>query len=295
MSAGERLGAKGRSDASLSHPMVRRFFAHRTALFGSGVLAVILAVVTLAPWVAPFPADAFASTHLVQRLLPPSAQFWFGTDQLGRDVFSRVLFGGRLSISLGLATVVVSGAIGTIAGLIAGYLRGWIDEVIMRIADIFLGIPSLVLAIVVALTLGGGLEMTAIAIAVATWPRFARLVRAEVMRIRVLEFVDAARSYGAPGWRILLNHIFPGTRPILVTQSTLFMAQAMLVVSALGFIGLGVRPPAPEWGLAISEGREYLPEAWWLSVFPGVFLFLTVLSLNFLGDGLRRALDPRAR
>lgn len=269
-----------------------RFFAGRTAWFGAAMLGSILVAVTFAPWLAPHPDDA---TQISQRLLQPSSEHWFGTDQLGRDVFTRVLFGGRISIALGLVTVVLSALVGTAAGLAAGYLRGWIDELIMRLADIFLGIPSLVLAIVVALTLGGGLEMTAVAISVATWPRYARLVRGEVLRIQVLEFVEAARAYGAPGWRILMKHIFPGTRPTLITQAALLMAQAMLVASALGFIGLGVRPPAPEWGVAISEGREYLPESWWMSLFPGVFLFLTVLSLNFLSDALRRALDPRAR
>ncbi|MEA2661288.1 MAG: peptide/nickel transport system permease protein [Chloroflexota bacterium] len=256
------------------------------------LLALALAAL-LAPVVAPFPQDALNTAHVEERLLPPDGQHLFGTDELGRDVLSRVLFGGRLSLVVGAISMLLSATVGTAVGLVSGYAPGWLEELLMRLADVFLGIPPLVLAIIVSLVFGGGLEISAVAIAASAWPRYARLVRGEVLRIKVLEFVEAARAYGAPSRIILLRHIFPGIQPVLTVQAALQVGNAILVVAALGFIGLGARPPSPEWGLAIATGREYLPESWWISVFPGAFIFFTVIALSLLSDGLQRAMDTR--
>jgi peptide/nickel transport system permease protein len=256
------------------------------------VIIVVFASLA-ASLLAPYPADAGATNHLEIALQAPSAEHRFGTDQLGRDVLSRVMFGGQTSLAIGLIVILVSGGVGVCLGLVSGYLENWPDEVIMRGADVFLGMPSLVVAMLVALTLGGGPEMTAIAISLTTWPRFARLMRGEVLRVKNLDYVEAARSYGAPGTWIVIRHIFPATVPALIAQGTLLFAQAILVASALGFLGLGAQPPSPEWGLSIAIGREYLPESWWISLFPGLAIVIVVVGLNFLGDAVRVALDAR--
>lgn len=258
------------------------------------VVTLVMLAVMFAPLLAPYPGDAGLVAHLEQRLLPPDLRYWFGTDHLGRDVFSRVLFGGRVSLVIGFASVALAATVGTIVGVLAGYLRGWTDEILMRFADIFLGVPALVLAVLVVLTLGGGPEMTIFAIAATTWPKYARVVRSEVMRTKVLEFVIAATAYGARPLLIMRRHIFPAVQPSLMAQASLQVGSAILVASSLGFIGLGARPPSPEWGLSIAHGREYLPESWWVSFFPGGVILLTVIGLNLLGDGIRVALDARA-
>lgn len=252
-----------------------------------------MASAILAPWLAPYPQDALGASHLDRRLIAPSEGLWLGTDHLGRDILSRVLFGGRVSLSIGFASMLLSAVVGTIAGLVSGYSARWLDELIMRSADVFLGIPSLILAMLVVLVLGPADEMVVLAIGVTTWPRYARLVRAEAMRIKVVGFVEAALSYGASARLIVTRHIFPGTLPVLMAQAALLTGQAILVAAALGFIGLGARPPSAEWGLNVAIGREYLPEAWWVAFFPGGMILLTVTALNVLGDAIRVALDPR--
>lgn len=271
-----------------------RFLRRGSAKAALATVLLVMLSALFAPLLAPYPADAGSSAHLDQRLLPPSGRFWFGTDNLGRDVFSRVLFGGQVSLVIGLASVVLAASIGTIVGVLGGYLGGWIDEILMRFADIFLGVPALVLAVLVVLTLGGGPEMTIFAIAATTWPKYARVVRSEVLRTRVLEFVTAATAYGARPLLIMRRHIFPAVQPTLTAQASLQVGSAILVASSLSFIGLGARPPSPEWGLSIAQGREYLPESWWVSFFPGMFILVTVVALNILGDGIRVALDARA-
>lgn len=275
------------------HSVAGRLLRDRGAQMAVLLLGVVASGALLAPILAPYPEDAGLASHVDQRLQPPSEQFWFGTDQLGRDVFSRVLFGGQVSLAIGAASMLLSALVGTAIGLVAGYGPGWLEEALMRMADVFLGIPLLVLAVLVSLTLGGGIEMSAVAIAAGTWPRYARLVRGEVMRTKILEFVEAAHSYGAPTRIIVLRHILPGVRPTLMTQAALQFGNAILVVAALGFIGLGARPPSPEWGLSIAIGREYLPESWWISLFPGLFIFIAVFSLSLLSDAGQRAFDVR--
>ena len=262
-------------------------------MIGLFVVALVVLACALAGWIAPYPEDAVNTTHLDRRLLAPGGAHPLGTDHLGRDVLSRMLFGGQISLAIGLAAVLVAAIPGAFLGILAGYGPSWLDELVMRVADIFLGVPALVLAVLVALTLGGGGEMTVFAIALTTWPRYARLVRGEVLRVKILEFVEAAYSYGAPASLIVRRHIFPGTQPALITQATLLFGQAILVAAALGFLGLGAQPPSPEWGLSIAIGREYLPESWWVSFFPGLMIVLAVVGLNFLGDSVRIALDAR--
>jgi len=277
----------------VSGPALRRFLRRRSGLVGLVVVIVIVLACAFADWLSPFPQDAVNTTRLSERLLPPSTVHVMGTDQLGRDVFSRVLFGGRVSLGIGVGAVVISAAVGVLVGVLAGYGARWIDEVLMRTADVFLGVPSLVLAVLVALTFGGGVEMTVLAIALTTWPRYARLIRGEVLRVKILEFVEAAYAYGASPGRIVGRHILPATQPALITQATLLFGQAILVAAALGFLGLGAHPPSPEWGLSIAIGREYLPESWWVSFFPGAMIVCVVLASNFIGDAVRVALDAR--
>lgn len=266
----------------------------RSGLIALIAIGIIAASVLLAPILAPYPSDAGSAGSLEIALQAPNSTHWFGTDELGRDVFTRVLFGGRTSLLIGLVSIASSVIVGTLMGLVSGYVGGWSDEFMMRFADVFLGVPSLILAMLVVIALGGGPSETALAISVTTWPHFARLVRGEAKRIKALEYVAAAESYGASRARILWRHLFPAAVPALVAQATLLFAQAILVTAALGFLGLGARPPSPEWGLSIAIGREYLPESWWVSFFPGLAIVLVVLALNYLGDALRESLDAAA-
>lgn len=275
------------------HATASRLLRDGGARVAFAILALVLIGAVFAPIVAPYPQDAESAAHTDQRLQPPSLRFLFGTDHLGRDVFSRALFGGRVSLEIGAISVVLSAVGGTLLGLVAGYGPGWLEEFIMRISDIFLGIPSLVLAVLVSVSLGGGIESATLAIAATAWPRYARLVRGEVLRIRVLEFVEAARASGASATRIVVRHIYPGVQPVLTAQAALQVGGAILVAAALGFIGLGARPPSPEWGLSIAIGREYLPESWWIGFFPGACIFATVFAASLLSDAIQRALDTR--
>jgi peptide/nickel transport system permease protein len=288
-----KVGSPASSSAISSHTAARRLFRDTGARLALGLLAVVVLSAIFAPLIAPYPLDAENASHLDQRLRPPGLPFLFGTDHLGRDVFSRALFGGRVSLEIGAISVFLSALLGTALGLTAGYGPGWLEELIMRISDVFLGIPSLVLAVLVSITLGGGIESATLAIAATAWPRYTRLVRGEVLRVRVLEFVEAARACGVPPVRIVLRHILPGVQPVLSVQAAVQVGSAILVAAALGFIGLGARPPSPEWGLSIAIGREYLPEAWWIGFFPGACIFATVFAASLFSDAIQRALDIR--
>ena len=274
--------------------MIGRLLRHGPGRAGAMVVIAIVASAVLAPWISPFPRMAMGATDMGHRLQPPDATYWFGTDNLGRDILSRVLFGGRVSLVIGIMAVVFAASTGTAVGLSAGYFRGWVDEASMRLADLFLGLPALVLAMLVAFTLGQGLAVTIAAIAVPWWPSYARLVRSEVLRLRNAEFVDAAHGVGATDRRVMFRHILPNTVPLIVVQASLQMGQAILVAASLSFIGLGAKPPSAEWGLAVGIGREYIPDAWWISFFPGAAIMAVVIGFNLLGDGLRTALDPQA-
>jgi peptide/nickel transport system permease protein len=266
----------------------------RSPLTVAGLALILLFSLSavLAPILAP--ADPIDQT-LSQRLQPPSPAYWLGTDQLGRDLLSRLLFGARISLTVGLVVVGAAGVFGTLVGLAAGYVRGLVDEVLMRVTDIFFAFPALILAMAIAGALGPNLNNAMIAIAVVTWPVYARLMRGQVLSLREREFVEAARSLGASTLRILLQHILPNTLAPILVQASFDMGGAILAAAGLSFIGFGAQPPTPEWGVMISEGRKYISTQPWLSLFPGLAILLTVAAFNLIGDGLRDALDPRLR
>jgi peptide/nickel transport system permease protein len=246
----------------------------------------------LAPVLAPMdPTDQMLSL----RLTPPSPGHWLGMDQLGRDVLSRLLFGARISLMVGLVVVFSAGIVGTVVGLIAGYAGGIVDEALMRLTDVFLAFPPLILAMAIAGALGPNLNNAMIAIAVVTWPVYARLVRGQVLALREREFVEAARGIGASTPRILLRHLLPNTLAPILVQASFDMGGAILAAAGLSFIGFGARPPTPEWGVMISEGTKFFSTQPWLSFFPGLAILLTVTAFNLIGDGLRDTLDPRLR
>jgi peptide/nickel transport system permease protein len=252
------------------------------------VLVTVLAAV-VGPWLVPFDP---ASQQLALRLEGPSGVHWFGLDELGRDIFARVLSGARISLLVGLVVVGVSATIGIALGSIAGYFGGQVDEVISRLIDILLAFPGLLLAIAMVAVLGPSLTNVVLALSLIGWVGYARLVRGQVLRTRELEFVQAARALGATTSRILTRHIIPTTLPAVTVQATLGMGGAILAEAALSFLGLGVQPPTPSWGTMLNYGRGHLLDAPHLTVFPGIAIAMLVLGFNFLGDGLRDAIDP---
>jgi peptide/nickel transport system permease protein len=270
----------------------RRLAILRSPLAVTGlVLLAIVAILALLAPILPIP-NPLAQT-LSQRLRPPSLAHPLGTDQLGRDILSRLIFGARISLMIGLVVVGTAGTVGTTVGLIAGYVGGLADEVLMRVTDVFFAFPPLILAMAIAGALGPTLTNAMIAIAVVSWPVYARLVRGEVLTLKEREYVQAARSVGVPTSRLLWRHLLPNAMaPILVT-ATFDMGNAILASAGLSFIGFGARPPTPEWGVMISEGRQYISTQGWLPLFPGIAILLVVTAFNLLGDGLRDALDPR--
>lgn len=272
-----------------------RFRGNHLSLVGLTILLFFIIVAIFAPVIAPYPEDATGSVHPLERLQPPSADHLFGTDKVGRDIFSRVVMGTPIALQVGTVIILLAASIGITLGGIAGYFGGWVDELIMRITDIFLTVPALVLAVAITAALGRGIINTMIGISLVWWPGFARLTRSLVLSLREDLFVEAARGLGASDRRILFRHILPNTvSPIIVKMSTDF-GFAILTAASLGFIGLGAQPPTPEWGAMINDGRAYFPEEWWIATFPGMAIWLLVFGLNLLGDGLRDFLDPRAR
>jgi peptide/nickel transport system permease protein len=266
----------------------------RSPLTVAGLVVMVLfgLVALLAPLLAP--ADPIAQV-LSERLEPPSPAHWLGTDQLGRDVLSRLLFGARVSLTVGLVVVGVAGSVGTLVGLVAGYWRGWVEEVLMRLTDIFFAFPGLILAMAIAGALGPSLNNAMIAIAVVTWPVYARLVRSQVLYLRELAYVEASRALGAGAPQIVARHILPNTLAPLLVQASFDMGGAILSAAGLSFIGFGAQPPLPEWGVMISEARKYVTTQPWLSLFPGLAILAAVAAYNLGGAGLRDALDPRLR
>ncbi len=270
----------------------RRFTANRLGVFGLIVVVLLSVVALLAPFIAPFDP---AKQNFSALLQPASATHWLGTDELGRDTLTRVMYGARISLSAGLVSVTLALLAGTLLGLIAGFVGGWLDELIGRFIDALLAFPFLILAITLAAILGPSLQNTMLAIAIVTTPAFARVTRAQVLAQRELEYVQAAGALGAGHWRTLLRHILPNISGALIVQTSLAIAEAVLAESTLSFLGLGVQPPTPSWGSMLNTARGYLQTAPWLALAPGVIIFVTVLAFNLLGDGLRDALDPRSR
>jgi len=261
-----------------------------TAVFGGVVLLVIAALALLAPWVAPF--DPLATSWSLVRKAPSSAH-WFGTDEVGRDLLSRVIWGGRASLAAGVIAVSIAVGVGVPLGMLAGYLGGWFDAIIGRLTDAMLAIPFLILAIALAAFLGPSLGNAMIAIGITATPIFVRLSRGQVMAARAEDWVEAARSVGNPPARILVRHILPNILPPVMVQATLAIASAIIAEASLSFLGLGQQPPAPSWGSMLNTAQRFLTQAPWMAVFPGLAIFMTVLAFNLFGDGLRDALDPR--
>jgi peptide/nickel transport system permease protein len=262
------------------------------ACIGVGLVTLTFVITIFAPWLAPH--DPYA-VDLKLKLTAPNGTFWLGTDEAGRDLLSRIVYGARLSVTTGLFVIVLSLLVGSTLGAIAGYVGGSVDEIIMRVADFFMAFPYLILAMAVAYSLGANIQNAMIAIAVVFWPSYARLVRGMVISIRHREFVDAARLMGATRWRIILRHILPQTWGALVIKTSLDIGFAIVAMASLGFIGLGAQPPSAEWGTLIAQSRVYALNAWWYGVFPGLAVFLAVLGFNLLGDTIQELIEPRLR
>lgn len=268
---------------------------NRLTIIGLVIVVVLVIVALFAPWIATYDVGA---TNLSMRYLAPSAEHWFGTDSTGRDIFSRVVFGARISLQVGVIVVSVSAIIGTLLGAIAGYYGGWVDRIVSGyVFNVFLAFPGLLLAIAMVAFLGAGLNKLILALCIIGWVGYARLIRGQVLKVREYDFVQAARALGASDARILLIHILPNAIQPLIVQASLGMAGAVLSEAALSFLGLGVPPPAPSWGVMIEEARDLstLQAAPHALIFPGIAIALTVLAFNFIGDGLREHLDPRQR
>lgn len=270
----------------------RRLRRHKTAMLGGSFLLLLVLAAIFAPYLAPYAPDTpdFASVRQ-----PPSAEHWMGTDALGRDVFSRILWGARISLRVGVIAVGIAVVVGSLLGALAGYYRRWVDEVIMRVMDVMLAFPSILLALALMMMLGRGIDKAMIAIGIVAIPQYARIVRGSILSVREMDFVEAARALGMPTWRILLRHIFPNVLSPVIVRATLGIAEAILEAAALGFLGLGAQAPEPEWGAMLAKGRQWLYTAPHIVIFPGAMITLTVLAFNLLGDGLRDALDPRLR
>jgi len=270
---------------------LRRFLRNPGGLIGLFLLIMLVLVALLAPIIAPDPINQ----NIAQRLQPPSVEHWLGTDQLGRDVWARVAHGAGISLRVGFGVVILAVLIGVGVGLLAGTLGGAWDNLLMRVTDIFFAFPSLILAMAIAAALGPNLNNTIIAVALVSWPIYARLVRANVLALREREFVEAARAMGASQGRLMFRHLLPNTLTPIFVQASFDVGGAILTAAGLSFIGFGAQPPTPEWGAMVSETRSYIAEAIWAPTAPAVGILLTVLAFNLLGDALRDVLDPRGR
>lgn len=284
---------KGGLHVSERKKVQRRSARRRNVLLWVGLILVAVPVATsvLAPWLSQHDP---VHVDLTKRLKPPSSEHWFGTDEVGRDLFARVLDGGRRSIGAGLAVVVLAGGIGTLLGSLSGWFGGRFDLVLMRTMDVVLAFPGLVLAMALAAALGPGLTSSVVAVAVVRIPVYVRLVRSQVLSLREREYVEAAVALGAANGRVLGRHLLPNSLGPVIVQATLDAGSAMLLTATLSFLGLGVRAPAAEWGAMVNGGRVYLIDQWWYATFPGAAIFLTAVGFNLLGDGLRDRLDPRS-
>jgi peptide/nickel transport system permease protein len=277
-------------EATPAQRVLRRLKRRRGAMVGLGVVAFFVLVAILAPLIAPH--DPLQTSWSAVRK-PPSAMYWFGTDEIGRDVLSRVIWGARASLLAGVVSVCISLSLGVPIGLLAGYVGGWVDALISRVTDAMLACPFLILAIALAAFLGPSLTNAMIAIGVSATPVFIRLTRAQVLAVKVEDYVEAARAVGNSHLRIALRHILPNVVAPLIVQTTLAIAAAVIAEASLSFLGLGQQPPAPSWGSMLNTAKNYIDNAPWMAVWPGLSIFLLVLSFNLLGDGLRDALDPR--
>ncbi|MBO9631237.1 MAG: ABC transporter permease [Shinella sp.] len=269
----------------------RRFTANKLAVIGLVIILGLVFLAIFAPLLAPH--SPYIGDLAKARLLPPGSVHWLGTDDQGRDILSRLIYGSRLTLQVVLLVAVIAAPIGLLVGTVAGYAGGWVDAVLMRITDIFLAFPKLVLALAFVAALGPGIGNAIIAIAITSWPPYARIARAETLTVRNSDYIQAVQLMGASPWRIVLRHIMPLCISSLIVRVTLDMAGIILTAAGLGFLGLGAQPPLPEWGAMIASGRRFILDQWWVAAAPGVAILIVSLGFNLLGDGLRDALDPR--
>ncbi len=274
--------------------VLTRLARDRSALVGLALILALVVAAVGAPLLATHPEDVF-ELHPAKRLRAPGAEHWLGTDRMGADIYSRILFGARITILIGVIAVGASLAVGVPVGLLAGYYHGWPSDALMRVSDIFLAVPQVVLAIAIAQTLGPSLPNVILALSATYWPWFARVVYAEMRSLQQEVFVESTGALGASPWRVVVLHMLPGIASPIIVRASIGMGFTILTAAALGFLGLGPPPPTPEWGRTIAEAREFLPDAWWYAAAPGLAIFLTVMGFNLLGDGLRDVLDPRIR
>lgn len=286
------LMAKAETVETPAQRALRRLVRRRGAVVGLAIIVLFIMLAVFAPLIMPYDPTAQSWTAVRKA---PSLMHWFGTDDLGRDVLTRVVYGARASLAAGVVSVGIAMAVGVPLGLAAGYLGGWLDILIGRITDAMLACPYLILAIALAAFLGPSLGNAMIAIGVATTPIYIRLTRGQVLAVKVEEYVEAARAVGNPRWRIAIVHILPNILPALLVQATLSIAAAIIAEASLSFLGLGQQPPEPSWGSMLNSAQRFLINAPWMAIWPGLAIFLSVLSFNLLGDGLRDALDPRQR
>ena len=270
----------------------RRFSANRLALLGLLIIIALLVVAALADVLAPYSPTIGDLKNA--RLLAPSAAHWFGTDDLGRDIYSRIVYGSRWTLYVVILVAIIAAPIGLLVGTVAGYAGGWTDAILMRVTDIFLAFPKLVLALAFVAALGPGIENAVLAIAITSWPPYARIARAETLTVRNSDYIKAVQLMGASPFRIVLRHIMPLCISSLIIRVTLDMAGIILTAAGLGFLGLGAQPPLPEWGAMIASGRRFILDQWWVAGAPGGAILIVSLGFNLLGDGLRDALDPRS-
>jgi peptide/nickel transport system permease protein len=261
------------------------------AVIGALIVLALIVLALFAPWFATH--NPYASV-LTDRLKPPSAEFWLGSDELGRDIWSRVVYGARITLTIVLLVAAIAAPIGMVLGAISGYLGGWTDRVLMGITDVFLSMPKLILALAFVAALGPGIENAVIAIAITSWPAYARIARAETLTLRNSEFIAAVRLQGASAMRVIVRHILPLCTSSVIVRVTLDMAGIILTAAGLGFLGLGAQPPLPEWGAMISRGRAFILDQWWVATMPGFAIVIVSLGFCFLGDGLRDVLDPKS-
>ena len=274
--------------------VLTRLARDRSALLGLVLILALVASALLAPLLATHPDDVL-ELHPAKRLRPPGGEHWLGTDRMGSDIYSRLLFGARITILIGVIAVGASLVVGVPVGLVAGYYHTWVSDLLMRVSDIFLAVPQVVLAIAIAQTLGPSLPNVILALSATYWPWFARVVYAETRTLQKEVFVESTAALGASPVRLVALHVLPNIASPVIVRTSIGMGFTILTAAALGFLGLGPPPPTPEWGRTIAESREFLPDAWWYAAAPGLAIFLTVMGFNLLGDGLRDVLDPRIR
>jgi peptide/nickel transport system permease protein len=271
------------------------FTRSKLSILGFLLTLFVVLVASFSPLIAPYPEDAGAITHMSDRLLPPTAAHWFGTDDVGRDVFSRVLLASRLDLGLAISVIAITLLIGVFLGAWAGISGGMVDEVIMRITDMFMTIPDIILAMAIIIVLGPDVRNAVIALSLVWWPGYSRLMRSLVIVIKQEQFIEACVTMGGSRIWMIIKHFIPNAMAPILIRASMDMGFVLLAAAGLGFLGLGARPPQPEWGAMVSDARRYFPESWWLSVFPGVVILLSVFGFNLLGDGLRDVAEPTSR